>query len=93
MDPGDQGRSLSCWIRIHTWVTRTNAGPGWRDAQTTAAEPSVTWCRYGSRTSETGGGGPPIRMVVSFFAEPGDRVSQVEPDSTIWSIDRPSSRT
>ena len=31
MDPGDQGRSLSCWIGIHTWVTRTNAGARWQE--------------------------------------------------------------
>jgi hypothetical protein len=31
MGQGEQGKSLRCWIGIHTWVTRVNAGARWQE--------------------------------------------------------------
>jgi hypothetical protein len=31
MGQGEQGRSLRCWIGIHTLVTRVNAGARWQE--------------------------------------------------------------
>ena len=31
MGQGNQGKSLYCWIGIHKWVTRTNAGARWQE--------------------------------------------------------------
>jgi hypothetical protein len=31
MGQGEQGKSLRCWIGIHTWVTRVNAGARWEE--------------------------------------------------------------
>ena len=28
-----QGKSLYCWIGIHTWVTRTNANARWEECK------------------------------------------------------------
>ena len=31
MGQGEQGKSLRCWIGIHTWATRVNAGARWQE--------------------------------------------------------------
>ncbi len=31
MGQGDQGKSLRCWMGIHAWVTRVNAGARWQE--------------------------------------------------------------